>query len=188
MRKLVVFLHTSLDGFVAGPNGEMDWINVDEQMFDYAGRQTASSDTALYGRKTFEMMDSYWPDAGKQPNASKHDIEHSEWYNNVPKIVLSRTMQDHDRELIHIISDNIKEKITELKNKDGKDIVVFGSPSAVHTLMNIDLIDDFWLFINPILLGEGIPLFKDVKHRISLKLVEQHVFDSGVIGVHYIKV
>jgi dihydrofolate reductase len=74
MRKVILFMHTTLDGFVAGPNGEMDWINVDDEMFDFAGKQTNQADTALYGRVTFEMMNGYWPTAGEQPNASKHDI------------------------------------------------------------------------------------------------------------------
>jgi dihydrofolate reductase len=91
MRHLIFFMHTSVDAFVAGPQGEMDWIRVDEELFDFVGMMTSKADAALYGRVTYEMMQSYWPDAGNQPNASKHDIEHSAWYNTVPKIVLSRT-------------------------------------------------------------------------------------------------
>src|SRR5215208_6430556 len=93
MKKLVLFMHASLDGFVAGPNGEMDWIKVDDEMFDYAGRETNEADTALYGRVTWEMMEAYWPTAANQPAATKHDIEHSEWYNKVTKVVLSKSMQ-----------------------------------------------------------------------------------------------
>jgi dihydrofolate reductase len=93
MRKLIFFMHTSLDGFVAGLNGEMDWIKVDEAMFDFIGTMTDQADTALYGRVTYQMMESYWPTAGEQPNASKHDIEHSRWYNKVTKIVLSKTIK-----------------------------------------------------------------------------------------------
>src|SRR5436853_7158414 len=82
MRRLVLFMHTSVDGFVAGLNGEMDWINVDDDMFEYAGKQTDLADTALYGRITYQMMESYWPTAADQPNATKHDIQHSRWYNS----------------------------------------------------------------------------------------------------------
>src|SRR5215831_10792062 len=95
MRRLVLFMHMTVDGFVAGPNGEMDWIHVDEEMFEYAGQQTDNADTALYGRKTFEMMDSYWPTAADQPSAAKHDIQHSQWYNRVEKIVVSRSLPDN---------------------------------------------------------------------------------------------
>ena len=94
MRKLIFFMHTSLDGFVAGLNGEMDWIKVDDAIFDFVGTMTDQADTALYGRVTYEMMESYWPTAGEQPNASKHDKEHSAWYNKVSKVVLSKTITE----------------------------------------------------------------------------------------------
>lgn len=107
MRKIVAFMHTSLDGFVAGPAGEMDWIHVDEELFEYAGRQTDKSDTALYGRVTWQMMQSYWPTAADKPNATKHDIQHSAWYNNVEKVVLSKTMQGKNLPHTTIISNNV---------------------------------------------------------------------------------
>ena len=94
MRKLIFFMHASLDGFVAGPNGEMNWIQVNEPMFDFVATMTDQADTALYGRVTYEMMQSYWPNAGDQPNASKHDKEHSQWYNQVAKVVLSTTLEE----------------------------------------------------------------------------------------------
>ena len=87
-------MHISLDGFIAGPNGEMDWIKVDEQIFDHVGRRIIDGNTALYGRITYEMMESYWPTAGEKPGASKHDREHSQWYKKVHKIVLSKTMKE----------------------------------------------------------------------------------------------
>ena len=185
MRKLVLFMHVSLDGFVAGPNGEMDWITVDDEIFDYAGDRTNHADTALYGRVTYEMMDSYWPTAADQPNASKHDIEHSTWYNKVTKVVISKTMKDEKRPNTKFISDNLSNEINKLKQDNGKDILMFGSPSAGHSLMEHNLIDDYWLFINPVFLGEGIPLFKDIKERRKLKLIKNHVFTSGVVCLHY---
>jgi dihydrofolate reductase len=181
-------MHTSLDGFVGGPNGEMDWINVDDEMFDYAGQRTNEADTALYGRITYQMMESYWPTAADQPTATKHDIEHSKWYNKVSKVVLSKTLSDENLRNTKIISDNIITEITKLKEAPGKDIIIFGSPSAAHSLMHENLIDDYWLFVNPVLLGEGIPLFKDIKKRIKLTLVKTHIFSSGVVCLHYEKI
>lgn len=180
-------MHTSLDGFVAGPNGEMDWINVDDDMFEYAGKQTDEADTALYGRVTYQMMESYWPTAGDQPTASKHDKQHSSWYNKVTKVVLSRTMQKENLKNTNIISDNIPGEILNLKQATGKNILMFGSPTAAHTLMAENLIDDYWLFVNPILLGKGIPLFKNIKEKTGLKLAESIKFTSGVVCLHYIK-
>jgi dihydrofolate reductase len=186
MRKLTLFMHASLDGFVAGPNGEMDWINVDNELFDYAGKRTDQSDTALYGRVTYEMMEGYWPTAGNQPNASKHDIQHSKWYNQVDKVVLSKTMQP-GKPKTKIISNNVTSEINKLKQNPGREILIFGSPTAAHSLMTDNLIDDYWLFVNPVLLGQGIPLFKNIKERRSLKLVDKNVFSSGVLCLHYEK-
>jgi len=178
-------MHASLDGFVAGPNGEMDWINVEGEIFDYAADRTEEADTALYGRITYQMMDAYWPTAAQQPNASKHDIEHSNWYNRVTKIVLSTTMKGKNITNTKIISDDLSGQIQELKKQKGKNILMFGSPSAAHSLMQLDLIDDYWVFVNQVLLGTGIPLFKGIAKRQHLKLVSSHEFSSGVVCLHY---
>lgn len=188
MRKIVLFMHVSLDGFVAGPNGEMDWIMVDDEMFDYAGKRTDAADTALYGRVTYQMMEAYWPTAGEQPGATRHDIEHSKWYNSVEKIVLSKTMKGMDRPGTRVISEDVSNEITRLKQGKGRDILIFGSPSASHFLMHENLVDDYWLFINPVLLGEGIQLFKDIKSKTKLKLIKTTTFPSGVVCLHYEKV
>ena len=185
MRRLVLFMHTSLDGFVGGPNGEMDWIAVNDEMFEYAGQRTREADTALYGRVTYQMMESYWPTAGDQPTASKHDIEHSKWYNSVAKVVVSRTMSGAKPTNTRIVGEGVTAEIIKLKQAAGKDIVMFGSPTVAHALMAERLIDDYWLFINPVLLGEGIPLFKDIKARAALRLVASHVLSSGVVCLHY---
>lgn len=187
MRSLSAFMHVTVDGFVAGPNGEMDWIWVNEEMFELAGERTRVADTALYGRKTFVMMDQYWPTAASQPNASKHDVEHSNWYNQVEKIVLSRTMPSDPGKKVTVISDNLADSIKKLKQKDGGEIVIFGSPGAIHSLEADNLIDEYWLFVNPVLLGAGIPLFKNIQNRTGLQLVFHKVYSSGVVCLHYKK-
>src|SRR5688572_30569125 len=140
MRKLISFMHISLDGFVAGPKGEMDWIKVDQEIFDHVGKRISQGDTALYGRVTYELMESYWPTAADKPTASKHDIEHSKWYKNVHKVVLSKTMKEAGANT-EIISDNLSDRINEIKQRPGKDILVFGSPTATHALIQQNLID-----------------------------------------------
>src|ERR1700712_5430557 len=185
MRNLIFFMHTSLDGFVAGPNGEMNWIKVDNEIFDFVGSMTDNADAALYGRVTYEMMQSYWPTAGDEPNASKHDKEHSVWYNKVSKIVLSKTISEKELDNTTVISDQLTDNINKIKNQDGKNILIFGSPTASHSLMSHGLIDEYWLFVNPVLLGQGIPLFKDVTERTKLKLIETKTFSCGVIALHY---
>jgi dihydrofolate reductase len=188
MKKLIVFMHTSLDGFVAGPKGEMDWIHVDTEMFEYAGRQTDEADTALYGKVTYGMMEAYWPTAGEQPNASQHDIQHSSWYNQVQKVVISTTMNEEGLKNTRVIGKDIPAELSRLKEGEGKNIIVFGSPSVCHILMQHKLVDQYWLFVNPILLGRGIPMFKDIGERQTLKLASHNIFQSGVACLHYDKV
>jgi len=186
MRKIVLSLHTTLDGFVGGPNGEMDWIKVDEEIFDVVGTFTGEADTALYGRVTYEMMEGYWPTAADQPNATKHDKEHSEWYSRVDKVVLSRTLRSEGLNKVSCISGNILNEINSLKQQTGKNILMFGSPSAAHSLMEHNLIDEYWLFINPIILGKGIPVFANIREQIKLKLVTTKAFSSGVTALNYL--
>lgn len=187
MGKLILFMHTSLDGIVAGPNGEMNWIIVDDEIFDYVGKFIGQTDTALYGRVTYELMENYWPTAADQPNASKHDIEHAQWYKKAAKIVLSNSMKGSDIKNTTIISGEIAGPVQDLKNKAAKNILIFGSPSASHALMEKGLIDEYWVFVNPVLMGTGIPLFKNVNTKTKLTLLESKVFSSGVTALHYSK-
>src|SRR5882762_6465174 len=111
MKKLRLFQHTSLDGFVAGPNGEMDFIKTSEELFDITNHYSTNSDTYILGRKTFEMMEWYWPTAGQQPNATKHDKAHSEWYIHVAKIVISNTLAPKQNSGTRVINKNLKGEI-----------------------------------------------------------------------------
>ena len=185
MRKIISFMHISLDGFVAGPNGEMDWIKAEQEIFDHVGNRISEGDTALYGRVTYQMMESYWPTAADKPTATRHDIEHSKWYSKVHKVVLSKTMKDEGFTKTTIISDNLSDRINEIKKQAGNDILLFGSPTATHSLIQLNLIDGYWLFVNPIILGQGIPLFVDIKDKIKLKLLTTRQFTCGVTELNY---
>jgi len=186
MRKIISFMHISLDGFVAGPNGEMDWITVNQEIFDHGEKRISKGDTALYGRVTYDMMESYWPTAADKPNATTHDINHSKWYAGVHKVVLSRTMEGADLDNTTIISNNLQERIKEITQQPGEDILLFGSPTATHSLIGLNMIDGYWLFVNPVILGKGIPLFKGVQDKTKLKLLNTTKFDSGVTELNYI--
>lgn len=187
MRPIVSFMHVSLDGFTAGPNGEMNWIKVDDEIFDYAGDRTSKADTALYGRVTWQMMEAYWPTAADKPNATKHDIEHSAWYKKVDKVVLSKSMEGQQLANTVVVSDDVEHRIKALKQQAGSEIIMFGSPGAVHSLLKYNLVDEFWIFLNPILLGQGIPLFKNVQEVTTLQLVASKTFGCGVVCLHYKK-
>lgn len=179
-------MHISLDGFVAGPNGEMNWIKIDEEIFDHVGKRIRQTDAALYGRVTYQMMENYWPVAGARPGASRHDIEHSKWYNQAHKLVLSKTMKEADLTNTTIISDRLSDTINEIKQQPGNEILLFGSPTATHALIEQNLIDGYWLFVNPIILGRGIPLFAGVKDKVKLRLLTTRQFTSGVTELSYI--
>ncbi len=185
MGRLTLFMHVSLDGFAAGTNGEMDWIHVDDEIFDSGAERIYATDTALYGRKTYQLMESYWPTAADQPDASKHDIEHSKWYKQARKVVLSKTMGEENLINTQVIRRNLVDEINKVKQSTEKEILVFGSPTAGHSLMAANLIDGYWLNINPVLLGNGIPVFKDIRTKTDLSLVTSRVFSSGVVYLDY---
>ena len=187
MRMIVSFVHVSLDGFVAstakGPAG-LGWISRSADLFEYVEKRIQQTDTALYGRTTFEMMESYWPTAADKPDASPHDHEHSRWYKSARKVVLSKTLSEKNHNT-KIIRSNLSDEINKLKHSSGSEILMFGSPSATHALMAENLIDGYWLFVNPILLGQGIPLFKNINDQTALALVNTNIFPSGVVCLQY---
>lgn len=186
MRKIISFMHISLDGFVAGVNGEIDWAMVGEEIFSHVSKRIDESDTALYGRVTYQMMEDYWPTVSSQPSASKLDVDHAKWYEKVHKVVLSKTIDRESLDNTEIISDNLVERINEIKQQPGEDILIFGSPSATHSLMKLNLVDGYWLFVNPIVLGQGTRLFVDIDERIKLKLLNTRQFNCGVTELNYI--
>ena len=160
-------------------------INVDQEIFDHVEKRIGESNAAFYGRVTFQMMENYWPTAGDKPAATKHDIEHAKWYAKAQKIVLSKTLQPATLVNTTIISDNIFVQINEIKRQSGSEILVFGSPSATHSLIQQNLIDGFWLFVNPVILGQGIPLFLETPHKTKLQLLSTQQFKCGVTELNY---
>jgi dihydrofolate reductase len=185
MGKLVSFMHVSLDGFTARLNGEMDWIRMDEAIFDLAVAQTEKSDTALYGRNTHEIMKAYWPTAANNPQISRQDLSHSIWYNQVNKIVVSKTMRGQSFEKTIIVSENVPAAIAALKKRTVGEIIMFGSPSLTGSLIQENLIDEYWIFINPVILGQGISLYSKNQQELTLHLVDHIPFSNGVVCLHY---
>ena len=178
-------MHLSLDGFVCGPNGEMDWIKLGDEMWDYVTDITNSADTALYGEVTYHMMEDYWPTAGEKPGATKHDIDHAAWANKVSKIVFSKNLQEVHWDGTRIVRENIAEEMQKLKEVPGKNLLMIGSPGLAHSFIELGLIDEYRLNINPVVLGAGKPLFRDSKEKMNLKLIGERTFNTGVIALHY---
>ena len=185
MRNVVLFMHLSLDGFAAGPNGELDWMSYDEELEKYAEGVVSTVGAALYGRVTYQMMESYWPTVLKNSSSTKHDIDHAHWIEKISKVVFSKSLNKVEWNNTRLIKDNIAEEVSKLKQQPGKDLVIFGSPGLAQTFMRLDLIDEYRLTVNPVVLGIGKPLFKDIRDRINLKLLETKTLLSGVTGLHY---
>lgn len=183
-------MHISLDGFVAGPKGEMDWIKINDEIFGHVSKRISESDISMYGRVTYQLMESYWPGIADKPNATRHDIEHSKWYSKVHKIVISATMQQEGLANTTIINNNLAGSINNIKQSShgtGKEILLFGSPTATHSLIQLDLIDGYWLFVNPVILGKGIPLFEGITHKTNLTLLPAtRQFACGVTELNYV--
>jgi dihydrofolate reductase len=184
MRKLIAQIHISLDGFAAVPSGDLSWIHVDEEIFDDTLTMTDRADAAIYGRKTYGIMEAYWPTAPSQPNASKHDKEHGAWYVAVEKYVISNTLHDAKSKTT-IIRGDIAAQLSAIKAQPGKDILLFGSPSTAQTLLRMNLVDELCLLVNPILLGSGMPYFKDIGAQKRLRLIESRAFSAGVVKLVY---
>ncbi len=184
MRKLVLFMHVSLDGFAGGPDGELDWIPYNEELEKYAEEIVATVGSPVYGRTTYRMMENYWPAMLDRPGATKHTLEHAAWVQNVKKIVISGTMDKVEWANTRLIKDHIAEEIAALKEQPGKDLVIFGSPGLSRTLLRLGLIDEFRLTICPVVLGSGVSAFEGGE-LTRLKLLSSRTFQSGVIAAHY---
>lgn len=185
MRKVISFMHVSLDGFTAGPNGELEWAIVDEELNPYVDALFRNVDTAIYGRVTYLGMQSYWPTVLNDPAAPPRDRAHARWVEDVAKIVFSTTLARAEWKNTRLIKDHIAEEIEALKQQPGRDLMIFGSPGLTHTFMRLGLIDEYRLFLNPILLGGGNPLFQDIKKWTKLKLLGTKTFQAGVVELHY---
>ncbi len=185
MRKIISLIHISLDGFAAGPSGEMDFIKINESVFEFVDGYIKGVDTAFYGPKTFDMMESYWPGVLKDPKAAGHAARHAKWYAHVEKVVFSRTRKSLENPNAKLITSDVAAAVKTLKSKQGQDIMIFGSPGLANSLAKLGLIDEFVMTINPMVLGSGTALFSGLDARIGLDLVTAKHFDCGSIGCHY---
>ena len=183
MRKLVLLAHISLDGFVAGPKGELDGFEAAEENLAFVCSLTENADAALFGRISYQLLNSYWPTARDHPGATKPEVDYSNWYNGAQKIVISKTMSGQSSEQTTVISGDIQNEIIKLKEKAGKDILIFGSPSVSQLLMQANLIDVYWIFVNPVIFSAGIPLFAGLSDKIKLRLVSTKQFVNGEIAL-----
>jgi len=187
MRKIKLQMQLTLDGFVCGPNGEMDWMigEWDEVLKKYTTELTNSVDTFLLGRCAGEGMAVYWPTVASNPECKEEDKWMAEKMNNLPKIVFSKTTGHIYWTNVRVANDIIEE-VTELKKEPGKDMMIYGGASIVASFIRENLIDEYHLFINPVVIGQGKTIFTRVKDNMNLRLINTTKSSTGIIVLHYI--
>jgi dihydrofolate reductase len=190
LRKLKLQVQISIDSYIAGPNGEMDWMvwNWDDRLKNYVFELTEPVDTIILGRKMTDGFISYWSDVMTKPDdPSSIDRSHAfaKKMIETPKVVFTKTLKKSQWANTDIATGDLTDEITNLKSQDGKDIIVYGGASFDSSLIRAGLIDEFQLFINPVAIGNGLTIFKDLNEIQKFNLVKSILFDCGIIGLHY---
>jgi dihydrofolate reductase len=181
MRKIIVFNFVTLNGFYKGPKRDISWHSYGTEENEYAAENLKSGSTLLFGRVTYEMMASYWP----TPIAIKNDPIVAEGMNNADKIVFSKKLKKIEWNNTRLVKSNLVKEIKKMKQMPGKDMTLLGSGSILTQLAEHGLIDEYQIMIDPIVIGNGTPLFKDIKNKLDLKLTMTRTFKSGVVLLCY---
>jgi dihydrofolate reductase len=181
MRKVILYMMVTLDGFFEGPNGEIDWHNVDQEFNELAIEQLDSVDILLFGRKTYELMASYWP----TPAAATDDPIVADKMNRLPKIVFSKTLSSVEWQNTRLVKENVAEEVAKLVQQPGKDLIIFGSSDLAVTFIQHGLLDEFRIMVNPVILGDGKSLFQGIDAKLNLKLLKTRTFRSGNVLLYY---
>ncbi|MGZ3922717.1 MAG: dihydrofolate reductase family protein [Flavisolibacter sp.] len=187
MRKIILQMQITLDGFVCGPNGEMDWMvwNWDEVVKNHVIELMNSVDTFLMGRATGEGMAVYWPTVAGNPESLEEDKWMAERLNTLPKVVFSKTVTHIDWTNVRVACD-IEEEIKELKKEPGQDIMLYGGAGIVSSFIVENLIDEYHLFVNPVVIGRGKGIFGSVQKDFKLKLIRTRESSTGIVILQYV--
>ena len=182
MRKVKLQMQISLDGFVSGPNGEMDWMvwDWDDVLKKYAGELTNSADIFMVGRVTGQGMAVYWPTVASNPESKEEDLWMADKLNKSTKIVFSKTVGSIDWTNTSVASD-IVDELNHLKQEPGKDMLLYGGAGIVSSFIKQNLIDEYHLFVNPVAIGNGKPIFKDLEDKLNLNLVKTTTSSVGIV-------
>jgi dihydrofolate reductase len=181
VRKIIADMMMSLDGYFEGPNGEIDWFVWDKDMEQYAVSQFDKVDTVLLGRVVYQFFANYWP----TPAAAEENPQIAPYMNSVQKIVFSKTLDKADWSNTRLVKGDIVEEIAKMKAQPGKNIVSFGGAGLLSSLSRFGLVDEYRVRLNPVVLGKGHPLFRDIREKLNLKLLKMETFGSGVVMLSY---
>jgi len=183
MRKVILQMSVSLDGFVEGPAREIDWHLVDDELHSHFNEQLSAMGAFLSGRVTYELMAGFWPTADEDPASTPPMVEFARIWRDMPKIVFSRTLERADWNTT-VVREVVPEEVRELKGQPGGDLALGGADLAA-AFMRHDLVDEYRLYIHPVLIGQGKPLFPPSDARVSLRLAETRAFGNGVVLLRY---
>jgi dihydrofolate reductase len=179
MGKLIVSMMTSLDGFIEGPNRELDWTLEGPEFVEYCEDMMERTEAMLFGRVSYEMMARYWPAAEAQPRAP-WEARIARKMNGLPKLVLSRTLERADWNDTRILRDRVAEEVRALKGRATRNVMVFGGAGAISSLRRLGLVDEYRLIVHPVVLGRGTPLFTEVDERFPLRHTKSTRFAMGL--------
>jgi dihydrofolate reductase len=185
MRKVIYSMGVSLDGFIAGPGGEIDWSAPDEELHRFHNEQTRELGAHFCGRRLYEEM-LYWETADQNPSAGEPELEFARIWQDLPKIVFSNTLEKVEGNA-RLATDGVADEVAKLKEQPGKDLAVGGAGLA-STFAKLGLIDEYRLFVSPVVLGGGTPYFPALEERIGLELAETRTFGSRVVYLRYRRV
>lgn len=185
MRKLIVFNHISLDGYFTDSKGDMSFANnatPDPEWDAFVKSNAGNGGTLVFGRITYQLMASFWP----TPAAAESMPVVAERMNSLQKIVFSRTLKDVSWKNTRLVKDNMPEEIRKMKQEDGADMVIFGSGNVISQLAQANLIDEYQMIVDPVVLGDGRTLFEGMKEKVSLKRTQSRTFDNGNVLLYYV--
>ena len=183
MRKIVMLNRVSVDGFFAGPNGEIDWFIHDPEV-DQAAHEGIQADTVLFGRVTYQLFENYWPKVAADPEAPEEARNTANELNQMTKLVFSKTLREVTWENSKLGKGDVADEVRMLKQGEGSGIIIFGSGTVVQQLTSERLIDDYFFIVTPVILGAGKSLFTEVK-KLNLDFLEARSFNSGNVLLHY---
>ena len=185
MRKLRLHVQMSIDGCIAGPNNEMDWMGglLDDELIKYEYKLHEPVDTILLGRKMTDVFISSWSNVMNKPDDPWYAI--AKKMIETPKVVFTKTVNKSRWINTDIATGDLIEEVSKIKSQNGRDIIVYGGASFDSSLIKEKLIDEFYLFINPIVMGSGKTIFRDLKEIQKLTLIDSKVFDCGLVLLHY---
>jgi dihydrofolate reductase len=179
MRKIIAGINMTLDGFC-----DHTAVNADDEIHQHYTELLKSSGVIVYGRITYQLMESYWPAIVKNPTGDKPTDEFAVAIDNISKIIFSHTLKNVEWKTAKVAKRGVEEEVLELKKKAGKDILV-GSPSLIVDCMKLNLVDEYQLCVHPVIAGKGLPLFKNINDRVNLKLLKTKTFRCGAVIFYY---